>query len=460
MSRLLIFLVFVLLLGCVDKTESQTISTVTYSNYTDGQFSFQFPDWIDGDPKNETFLIKTNGTCVFGAARYPFASKPLKDRVEKEYNEKFSGEYVDYKIELGGDEYSARSRVVYCDHTTYMLTLACQDHLDNNSTLSSGKCAKKSINTKPKLGLISNPPNEDPTKIQETLRQSRVDGVDVLYWYFTWGDLDNNWTLSDFMMEPMNYEGKTAITMSIIHTNVLGKYPSKYSSFDEPGFKEDFANFSAEFARRYQPDYFFVGNEVDDYLWDHRNLTPAFKEILKETRKKVIDVSPTTKVGFTTTYHDALTHNATDIIKDLADEADIIGYTSYGYHGQFVFDNVTIGVNYLKDVKDVVPGKPYAITEAGWSSSSLLNSSEEKQKEFAEEFFTYLNTTDAEFVNWFALHDGVDCQKAAESFLTDMPEVKNNTKFMTPFKEYLCTLGIKKSDGTPKKAWDVWKANT
>jgi len=111
-------------------------------------------------------------------------------------------------------------------------------------------------------------------------------------------------------------------------------------------------------------------------------------------------------------------------------------------------------------VKNIVPGKPYAIVETGWSSSSLLSSSKAKQAEFAEEYFSFVETTDAEFVNWFSLHDGRDCTDAANSFLTDLPQVKEDEEFMTVFKEYLCTIGLKMSDGTPKQAWGVWEENT
>ena len=250
------------------------------------------------------------------------------------------------------------------------------------------------------------------------------------------------------------------VTMEVFHSNVLAAYPARFSSFKDPNFKEEFAEFSIEFVKRYNPEYYFVGNEVDEYLWTHPNDIGAFKEILEYTRERIHQESPNTKVGFTVTYHDAMRNNATYITQELADAVDIIGYTCHGYHDLFIYDNVSIGKQYLDALETVVPGKPFAVVETGWSSSPMLNSSEDLQAEFAEAYFDYLKSTDAEFVVWLTMHDGDDCTENAESFLIDLPEVKENPEFMEAFKEYMCKLGLKQNDGTPKKSWEVWQNRT
>jgi len=450
----------------------------SYLNYSDGHISFQHPDWTSAQTNEEQmFMARMNAGCFFSAAKYPVPPSFYKD-VLRQYAGSITedGEYVSFSKTDGGNQMNAKLRLVYCNYQTYVISVACANSQPDSSfnisaeitggnpsvstILSSVSCAPSQLNTKPKLGMVANPKNDDPAMFMDAIKEARENGVDVLYWYFAWKGLYNNWTVSDYLMEAFSQEGRSAVTLSIIHTNVLGQYPDKYFSFSDPGFKEEFSDFAADFAERYHPDYLFVGNEVDDYLYAHRDKIPAFKEILSETREKVHAVSPDTKVGFTTTYHDAKTNNATDIIVELAPEADLIGYTAYGYHGMFVFDNVSLGRFMLEDVKNIVPGKPYAIVETGWSSSSLLSSSKAKQAEFAEEYFSFVETTDAEFVNWFSLHDGRDCTDAANSFLTDLPQVKEDEEFMTVFKEYLCTIGLKMSDGTPKQAWGVWEENT
>ena len=435
---------------------------ISYLNYSDGHISFQYPDWASAQTNDEQmFMARMNAGCFFSAAKYPVPPSFYKDMLRQYAGSiQEDGEYASFSKTDGGNQMNAKLRLVYCNYQTYVISIACSNAQPDSSFLSSVSCAPSQASTKPKVGMVANPKNDDPAMFMDAIKEARENGVDVLYWYFAWGGLYNNWTVSDYLLEAFSQEGRSAVTLSIIHTTVLGQYPPQYSSFDDPGFKEEFSDFAAEFAARYHPDYLFVGNEVDDYLYAHRDKIPAFKEILSETREKVHAVSPNTKVGFTTTYHDAKSHNATDIIVELAPEADIIGYTVYGYHDMFVFDNVSLGRFMLDDVKNIVPGKPYAIVETGWSSSSMLSSSEETQAQFAGEYFSFVETTDAEFVNWFSLHDGKDCTDAANSFLTDMPWVEEDEEFMVVFKEYLCTIGLKESDGTPKQAWGVWEWNT
>lgn len=424
---------------------------VQYNDYSDGHISFQRPRWPDAQSNDQqTFLAKAEGNCYFSAAKYPVPPSFYRDMIRQ-----YAG-----SITENGNQMNADLRLVYCDYQTYVISIACAGAQPESGFLSSVSCFPSQLNTKAKVGMVANPRNDDPALFTEGIREARENGVDVLYWYFAWKGLYNNWSIADYVMEAFSQGGRSAITLSVIHTSVLGQYPDKYSSFTDEGFREEFSDFAADFAGRYHPDYLFVGNEVDDYLYIHRDEIPAFKEILRETREKVHAVSPNTKVGFTTTYHDAIRNNATDIIVELAPEADIIGYTAYGYHDLFVFDNVSLGRDVLEDARNIVPGKPYAIVETAWSSSPLLSSSEGLQAEFTEEYFSFVESTDAEFVNWFGLHDGRDCTEAANSFLTDNPAVMENEGFMVPFREYLCTIGLKESDGTPKQAWEVWQEST
>lgn len=459
MRILLLCILLLFVYGCAQNQEPKSGSTA-YLEHERGQFTFAYPDWTTVPLQDQMFLAKNNGTCVFAASEYPVAAPFLKTYLEDELNTTFNGEYGTLTMDIENNTFDAKLRLMYCDYKTYTLTLACLDKLPEMDLLKNASCARRELNTKEKLGLIPFPPNENMNALTDTLKQARTDGADVLYWYFSWQDLDGNWTAADWIMTPMSYEGKSAVVMEVVHTTVLGKYPSKYASFDEPGFKEDFAKFSADFAKRYKPDYYFVGNEADIYLASNRDKISAYKAVLEETRTAVKKESPGTKVGVVVTYHAAKQNGAFDIIEELSEEADLIGYTSYGHGPSFAFDNVSKGKEYLGELENVVPGKPFAVTEAGWSSSTFLNSSEDLQDEYARYFFEYLERTDAEFVNWFDYHDGVNCQDVAESFLIDKPEIVKDERYMKPFREFICTLGIKESDGTPKKAWDTWQENT
>lgn len=467
---LLVLVVPLFLSGCLDKaasdlvakdiqiTQSQELKTTTHS---DGAFSFSVPDWPDAANAPGLILTKSNLECAFSAASIPAPIELVKKnfkQVQQNKNMTENEDYLEYEISATASlSFKAMSRLEYCDYKTYVLTISCLKDIKYKELLESSSCKKRDLKPIEKLGLVANPVNDDPAQIPSAFKEARENGAQLLYWYFSWKDLEEKPDTVPFVMQPMSYEGKTGVVIEVIHTNVLAPYPAPWVSFDEQGFAERFSDFAAEFAEKYEPDYLFVGNEVDDYLYLHRDKIGAFKNVLELSRSKIKQASPGTKVGFTATYHDAVAHDALDIIQELAGKADIIGYTAYGYSGQFRFEDPGKGIELLEGIPSVVPQKPFAIVEAGWNTSSLLGSSEEKQKQYAEKFFDYLKTTDAEFVNWFSLHDGKDCTQAAQSFLTGTSEpMAQDELFVDSFLAFLCNLGVKKSDGTPKVAWGTW----
>ncbi|MBD3398155.1 hypothetical protein GF412_03115 [Candidatus Micrarchaeota archaeon] len=430
------------------------------TEFSIGYFSFEHPDWEDALPQDKnTFLLKTGEGCAFSAGEYPLSSRILRQELEKQFGAEFSGEYIEYTINAEGTSYNAITRAIYCDYKTYTLSLMCIDEPDS-SLLSSAECKKREPDIKPGLGLMPIPANDSSELILPAFREARENGADILSWYFFWGPLENNLTVADHIMEPLSYEGKTAVLMNIIYSNVLGEFPERYESFDEPGFKEDFADFSVDFVKRYSPDYYFIGGEVDIYLNMHREQLPAFKELLSHTYERIKEESPETQVGTVVTYHYAKDYNATDIIQELAPECDLIGYTVHPYEGRYNYSNVSRGTEYLEELPEVVQGKPYAILETGWSSSPLLGSSEEKQDQFLEEFFSHYENSDAEFMIWFSLHEWSDCREHSERYTKDLPEIEKKEEYLERFREFLCSLGLKNPDRSPKKAWATWKEYT
>jgi hypothetical protein len=245
--------------------------------------------------------------------------------------------------------------------------------------------------------------------------------------------------------------------MNVIHTNVLGEYPPEFESFTDPGFKEAFAEFSVDFVERYQPDYYFIGGEVDIYLNEHRDEIPAFREVQNHAYRSIKASSPETIVGLVVTYHYARDFDALDIIRTLAPDCDILGYTVHPHLENFSYRDVSRGLEYLNEVADVIPDKPFAIIETGWSSSALLESSEELQVEFLHDYFSFIDSGGAEFVIWFSLNDQCDCSEAVRTHLEPVPHLMDDEQYVNYFEEFMCSPGLKYADGSPKKAWHVWQ---
>ncbi len=425
--------------------------------YSDEAITFEYPDWPDASPEdNETFLLKSNGSSVFSAARYAAPSPLFIQGMKETVGAVFEGEYGYYKLDSGNGELNAITRVLYSDYATYTFTIATAGQPDK-SLLSSAKRNRRTLNTKEGIGIMPIPANGDAAFLPQACREARSLGSDVISWYFFWAETEEDWTIAGCILDCLSHEGKSVVVMNIIHSNVLPEYPRGYKSFADPGFKEDFAEHSVELVKRYQPDYYFIGGEMDIYLDMHRDEIPAFKEVYDYAYGEIKQASPDTRVGPVFTYHYARDYDALDIIRTLATECDIIGYTVHPYEGDYLYSDVSRGLLYLNEVRDVVPGKPYAILETGWSSSTLLDSNEDKQAEFVHDYFSFVDTSDAEFVIWFSLHDQTDCSEFARVHLAAVPHLQLDEDYVEAFEEFMCSPGLKNPDGSPKKAWHVWK---
>jgi len=333
--------------------------------YTNEAITFEYPDWPDVSPEEEEiFLLKSNGSSVFSAARYSVPTTLLIQQMKKNLGATFDGEYGYYSLNSDGNELNAITRILYSDYETYALTIASIDQPDK-SLLFSAKCNKRALNVKERVGIMPIPINGDASFLSQACREARSLGAEVIPWYFFWGGLEDDWTIADCIMECLSHEGESVVVMNVIHTNVLGRYPPTFNSFVDPGFKEGFATFSVEFVNRYKPDYYFIGGEVDIYLDMHRGEIPAFKEVLGHAYQEIKKVSPETKVGLVVTYHYARDYDALDIIKTLAPECDIIGYTVHPYEDDFIYNDVSRGMKYLNEVRDVIPGMPVSAKVKG-----------------------------------------------------------------------------------------------
>jgi hypothetical protein len=424
-----------------------------YLTYSDEVITFQYPDWPDVTPeKAEIFILKSNGTEVFSASRYAIPSTLMTDQMEQNLDAVFDGEYAYH--ELGS--LKAVTRVLYSDYHTYTLTLAGPETPDAG-LLNSAVCTARELPVLEGVGFMPIPPNCDSASIPFACREARTLGADVISWYFFWGGLYEDWSVADYVMEGLSHEGKAVPVMNVIHTNVLGDYPPEFESFTDHDFKKAFAEFSAAFVERYQPEYYFIGGEVDIYLNNHRDEIPAFQAVLAEAYQAVKEARPETQVGLVVTYHYARDYDALDIIRTLAPDCDILGYTVHPHLENFSYRDISRGLEYLNEVSDVVPGKPFAIIETCWSSSPLLESSEAMQAEFVHDFFSFVESSGAEFVIWFSLNDQCDCSEAARIHLEPVPESSYTEDYVRFFEEFMCSPGIKYADGTPKQAWYTWR---
>jgi len=374
------------------------------------------------------------------------------------------------------------SHLLYCDAKTYEITgVALENDFKQyeilfrqaqDSAVCDNSDRAQQLDTGA-LGMIVIPATVDgdnfnPSAYQEALALARDSGVQVSHYYFHWGDFEvepgiYDWTVPDYIVEANALEGlQLSIVVSIIHTSVRGRIPDDLVdlSFDDPIFIQRLSDFLSAFADRYagRLHYLSIGNEVNNYFANHREEIPAYASAFEHTRNAIHAVNPDLPIGIVFAYHDAETLSTTDIIQEL-NRGDYVAYTMYLYNQGFHFrrDPAEIG-SYLDRMTTLAGDTPVIIVETGWSTALELDGSEEGQAEYVRQLFAALSERREKirFVSWFVMHDPKpeSCERDALTFFE--PGTEPDQTFMQAFTTFICYFGLRKSDGTPKLAWDVW----
>jgi hypothetical protein len=152
----------------------------------------------------EIFLLKSNGTDAFSAARYPVPSALMRQQLEQNLGATFEGGYAYHS--LGSDEAALKAvtRVLYCDYETYTLTLAGPETPDPG-LLAAAECKARELNIMDRVGIMPIPINCDSTMITSAFREARDLGAEVISWYFFWGGLEEDWAVADYIMEGLSH---------------------------------------------------------------------------------------------------------------------------------------------------------------------------------------------------------------------------------------------------------------
>jgi len=191
---------------------------------------------------------------------------------------------------------------------------------------------------------------------------------------------------------------------------------------------------AGKIAEEFQPEYFSIGNEVNDFFYHYPDDLEDYLSLCEETYSEVKNVSPDTKVLIVFSYNHMIENEQQDMITEFEDVVDIIGFTTYPWK---YYDNPEdLPDDYYTDIEEYTD-KPIAFTEVGWASTHEANSSEEEQAEYLVRFLELTKDMDIEMVNWLFLH---------YMQLND-PAFTSETG----------TVSLKNADGSKKAVYDVWK---
>ncbi|MEO8396168.1 MAG: hypothetical protein ABI700_24450, partial [Chloroflexota bacterium] len=331
-------------------------------------------------------------------------------------------------------------------------------------TISAGSLAAQSTEETGSLQVlaISTSPRLEPApQMQDYLDAFKLvhdTGVDGDLFSARWNELegaDSKYLFDDFLDGMGSYESIYPDTLMFeiqaINTTAKETPPDLMNlPFDDP---QMLARFNAlidaalpKFGKYVR--YLAIGNEVDVYLANHPQEWAAYKTFYDGVVAHLHEVAPQIQVAVTVTY-DGLLHH-TDEIDQLNEHSDAFSVTYYPLGAGFSADNPDAPLTDFPKIVEMAHGLPVLLQEVGYPSADLLHSSEDEQVEFVKSVFAaWKSAGDAiPYLNYFLLHDfNEDLCTAFEGYYG----IKE-----PHFHAYLCTLGLRQADGTPKLAWQTF----
>lgn len=192
-----------------------------------------------------------------------------------------------------------------------------------------------------------------------------------------------------------------------------------------------------------------LGNEVDVYLNNHPTELPAFLNFVKTTRAFLKGAGVKAPVGLITTFDGLQRHP--DLVKQIQSNFDVTMMTYYPLTQNFQVLPMSDVGKHFDDMLAVAGSKPLILTEVGCPAGEANKSNEDIQAEFIAKIFDQFKQRGSKitFANYFMQSDFPD---QMVEMLEQYYQFKDDG-----FRSYLGSLGLKKSSGTPRKAFGEFK---
>lgn len=198
--------------------------------------------------------------------------------------------------------------------------------------------------------------------------------------------------------------------------------------------------------------YLAVGNEVAGYLRS-RSEWGAYTSFLTQVVAAAHRRNPALKVGASLEYVEAASQ--TGPVRTLIAASDVAMFTLYPFDlGTFNVSPPTIAGTLFDNMLALAGTKPVVMQELGYPAGALNNSTDAKQAAFFTDAIAgwRARTDRMPFLSVFLLHDLTETQCA---------DLVRYYAVSTPsFQSFLCTLGLRRADGTPRPSWDALRTAT
>jgi len=199
-----------------------------------------------------------------------------------------------------------------------------------------------------------------------------------------------------------------------------------------------------------------VGNEIDDRLdGDFRNERDAYVRFVEAARSRVHAIEPKLAVGVTLTTRPVRDQSRT--FRAMRGAADVVAFNYGPIESDLTVSDVDDIRSDFRDVLASFGSGPIVIQELTCPTASSMGSSEAWQRTCYEALLEEIAANpQVRFASVFTFQDfdAETCHVIQDALALDdaddLPE-----DYIERFSEYLCTMGVVRSDGTPKPAWDV-----
>lgn len=261
-------------------------------------------------------------------------------------------------------------------------------------------------------------------------------------------DLDNAIT------NAVNHGMLPFVGVQLINTTVL-EVPADLASqaLDSPAMQTRFKALLDKLITPHKGKikYLSIGNEVDAYLRQHPADWARYKAFYNAMAAYARTLDPALKVGVTSTADGALVQSPNEV-RELNTGSDVLILTYYPI--QF---NAQGGVSVrgpgvvAADVDAMLAlagSRPLVLQEVGYPAATSNGSSAAQQADFVSQVFTAwkVHPDRIPFLNFFLLHDFTP-QMCADF------GVYYGAAGSATFADFLCTLGLREANGTPRPAW-------
>lgn len=246
------------------------------------------------------------------------------------------------------------------------------------------------------LELDANAPEDQD--FDRAMDQARELGAESIRLSVFWDDIetapgsynpDPNWlAIANQYYSAQNFG--ISLTISVLDTTEI-RLPADLEglSFSDPLVLERFIGL-LDYIKTQLVDvdlvYLAIGNEIDGVLGNDPSAWAEYHEFLAPALVYAKQLWPDLPVSTKVTY-DGFTGSMKEYALDLIRDSDVVMTTYYPLNGDFTVKDPDVILNDFQALADLFPGKKILMTEIGYPSSKVNDSSPEKQAEFIHYMF-------------------------------------------------------------------------